>query len=385
MKLNKMREQMAQLFISSLQEDTIPWQKKWSVIGKPYNVTSDTYYNGINAMWLSCVAEDKGYEDPRWCTFKQAQEKGWKVKKGEKGTPIEFWSLYDIEEKKKINQAESRKLMDELGLDYFKRVKPISSTYYVFNAAQMDGVPELDITTYQLNAEELISCRDKLIANMEVGFKEGGDKASYTPSRDIINMPALNRFENEYAYMSTFLHEAAHASGATKRLNRNISILFGSPEYAKEELRAEIASAFTAQVTGIQYSQNDYMENHKAYIQNWISILEDNPNELFAAIKEAEKISDYLIEKGEFENALSQELKTEKEGMTKPEQTIEKVEILKQEFVSETGEDLAEWKMGQISREQIKEMLSNGNTNELSIENIKIKSNKKIKKSCKKR
>lgn len=303
MKLNKMREQMAQAFIGSLKEDKIPWHKEWSVIGiKPFNGLSDTHYRGINAMWLSYVAEDKGYDDPRWYTFKQAQEQGFQVKKGEKGTHIEFWSLYDTETKKRITQTEAKELSVSLSQEeYFNRVKPISNTYVVFNAVQIDGVPEIDIEKYQLNTEELISCRDKLITNMEVGFNEGGDRASYSPVLDRIAMPQIERFESEYAYMSTLLHEAAHASGASTRLNRDLTGVFGSQEYAKEELRAEIASAFTAQMTGIQYKQNDNMENHKAYVQSWISILENNPNELFAAIKEAETISDYLIEKGEFD------------------------------------------------------------------------------------
>jgi hypothetical protein len=136
---------------------------------------------------------------------------------------------------------------------------------------------------------------------MNVGFNEGGDRAYYSPAMDIVNMPEIERFKSEYAYMSTFLHEAAHASGASSRLNRDMTGTFGSQDYAREELRAEIASAFTAQATGIHYNQNDCMENHKAYVQSWISILENNPNELFSAIKDAEKISDYLIEKGEFD------------------------------------------------------------------------------------
>jgi len=100
--------------------------------------------------------------------------------------------------------------------------------------------------------------------------------------------------------MATLLHEAGHATGHISRLNRDMTGVFGSPEYAKEELRAEIASAFTAQELGLDYKQNEHMENHEAYVQNWIDVLENEPNELFAAIKDAEKISDYLIEKGEF-------------------------------------------------------------------------------------
>lgn len=307
MKLNKMREQMAQAFINSLKEDKIPWHREWSVVGvKPFNGASDVRYRGINAMWLSYVSNYKGYDDPRWYTFKQAKEQGYKVKVGEKGTHIEFWSLYDTETKKKITQHDAKELSENLSPEeYFDRIKPISNTYVVFNAKQIEGVPETDIEKNQLNTEELISCRNKLVENMEVDFSEGGDRAFYSPAMDRITMPDIERFENEYAYMATFLHEAAHASGAGNRLNRDLTGTFGSEKYAKEELRAEIASAFTAQMTGISYGQNDYMENHKAYVQSWITILENNPNELFTAIKEAEGISDYLIEKGEFDNQIN--------------------------------------------------------------------------------
>ena len=119
-------------------------------------------------------------------------------------------------------------------------------------------------------------------------------------------LPTVEQFDDSYSYMAVFPHEAAHASGAAHRLNRDLTGSFGSESYAKEELRAEIASAFTASATGINYEQAPQMENHTAYVQNWIKVLENNPNELFRAIKDATKISDYLIEKGEF--AVSEEL-----------------------------------------------------------------------------
>lgn len=109
------------------------------------------------------------------------------------------------------------------------------------------------------------------------------------------------------AYACTFLHECGHATGHPSRLNRDMSGGFGSESYAREELRAEIASAFTAQAIGLHLTDEQlqpHMELHKAYIQSWASALQDAPGELFRAIKDAEKISDYLIEKGEFENVL---------------------------------------------------------------------------------
>ena len=184
--------------------------------------------------------------------------------------------------------------------EYKERVKPISNVYTVFNAAQIDGIPQLVIEHHNLDEDMLMEKRDKLIAAMDLQFKSGEEAAFYRPSEDCIHMPDIDRFRNEYSYMATFLHEASHATGHKSRLNRDLTGEFGSLEYAKEELRAEISSAFTSQALGLSQSDMEHMENHKAYIQNWIAALEQNPNELFAAIKEAGKISDYLLTKGEF-------------------------------------------------------------------------------------
>lgn len=301
MKLNRMREEMINSFIDCLKKDTIPWHRSWSAKQRPFNAVTNTTYRGVNSLWLSYNQFAREFDDPRWCTFKQAQTQGWKIKPGSKGTRVEFWSLYDTEEKRKLTQREAKQLSDELTLEEFKnRVKPISNVYTVFNGEQIDGIPKYEEKTYELNTEELLQKRDTLLKNMNVDFSEGGDKAFYNPSRDRITLPEMNRFETEYDYMATLLHEAGHATGHISRLNRDMTGVFGSPEYAREELRAEIASAFAAQVVGIDYQQNQYMENHEAYVQDWISVLENSPNELFAAIKDAEKISDYLIEKGEF-------------------------------------------------------------------------------------
>lgn len=296
-----MREEMINSFIDCLKKDTIPWHRSWSAKQRPFNAVTNTTYRGVNSLWLSYNQFAREFDDPRWCTFKQAQTQGWKIKPGSKGTRVEFWSLYDTEEKRKLTQREAKQLSDELTLEEFKnRVKPISNVYTVFNGEQIDGIPKYEEKTYELNTEELLQKRDTLLKNMNVDFSEGGDKAFYNPSRDRITLPEMNRFETEYDYMATLLHEAGHATGHISRLNRDMTGVFGSPEYAKEELRAEIASAFTAQELGLDYEQNEHMENHEAYVQNWINVLENEPNELFAAIKDAENISDYLIEKGEF-------------------------------------------------------------------------------------
>ncbi|MBR1482470.1 MAG: DUF1738 domain-containing protein [Ruminococcus sp.] len=301
-KLNKMREQIANQFIAALQQERIPWHQDWQDTSMPRNAVTGRSYRGLNYFWLAIISLDRGYHDPRWCTFNQAKDKGWHIRKGEKGTRVEFWSMYDVKTKKKLTPSQVQKLRDTLDpVDFHDRIKPISSVFTVFNAAQIDGIPELKAQSRQrFSTSELIEARDRLLRNMELEFREGGNNAYYSPSGDYIRMPQIEMFDGAYSYMSTFLHEAGHATGAAKRLNRDLSGGFGSESYAKEELRAEIASAFTACATGINYEQSPTMENHAAYIQNWIKVLQDNPNELFAAIKDAEKISDYLLEKGEF-------------------------------------------------------------------------------------
>ena len=300
MKLNRMREEMINSFIDCLKKDTIPWHRGW-ISERPFNAVTNTEYHGANALWLTYNQQAQLYKDPRWCTFKQAQSKGWKIKQGSKGTKIEFWSLYDTEEKRKLTRTEAKQLTDELTAEEFtNRVKPVSNTYTVFNGEQIEGIPLYEIRKNVLHLDEFLYGRNKLIENMKVGLKEGGNEAFYSIAEDMIVLPKINQFDNEFEYITTFFHEAGHATGHVSRFNREMPSARGTDIYAREELRAEIASAFAAQAFGIDYTQNKYMENHEAYIQDYIKVLENEPNELFAAIKDAEKISDYIIEKGEF-------------------------------------------------------------------------------------
>ena len=251
-KLNKMREQIANEFIAALQKDEIPWHQDWHNIGgAPHNAVTGRAYHGLNYFWLSCVAMQKNYSDPRWCTFNQAKAKGWKVNKGEKGTRVEFWSMFDTEEKRKLTTTEVEKLRKSLTDEEFaERVKPVSNVFTVFNGDQIDGIPELPkAERTELSSEELISARDKLLENMCLELREGGNRAYYSPSEDYVRMPAVEQFDNTYSYMSVFLHEAAHASGAAHRLNRDLTGSFGSESMAAEVTRADAAQMLSAAKT----------------------------------------------------------------------------------------------------------------------------------------
>ena len=319
---NKVREEITQSFINALQENIIPWEKQWIGGERAFNPVTGTKYRGTNAFWLAYISQMQQYDDPRWCTFNQAKEKGWKIKSGSKGTRIEFFSPYDREEKKKISWGRVKELQEQLSPEEFKlRISYPSSTYTVFNAKQIEGIPEYEIKKEEWNKDKVIATRDTLFKNMELSFYEGGDQAFYRPSNDSITLPPIDNFKSEYGYLATMLHESAHATGAEKRLNRDLRNTFGTEDYAREELRAEIASAFTAQEIGLSNADMEHTDNHKAYVQNWISVLQNDPAELFRAIKDAELISDYLIEKGEFD--ISMEKAAENEKTVKGKQSFE--------------------------------------------------------------
>lgn len=297
--MNKLRAEMAQRFLDALDQEQLPWRVCWKQ-ARPQNAVTGKPYRGVNAAYLSYLAMEKGYEDPRWCTYNQAQENGWRVRKGEKSSLVEYWAYYDREQKKLLSWPEVRRLLrDDPG--YEKNLQLSSRCYHVFNAEQIDGIPPL--SPMQTDIGHLRSKRDTLIQNMGISYREEGARAYYSPGSDTVTLPPEASFDDTYSYMATFLHEAAHASGHPSRLNRELGGGFGTEAYAKEELRAEIASAFTAQALGLRLTDRQlrhHMDQHCAYLQSWASRLKEAPEELFRAIKAAEEISDYLIEQGEF-------------------------------------------------------------------------------------
>lgn len=288
MKTKEYREKIAEAFIKSLEEEPKNWQKKWRGIGiKPVNAVTDQPYKGVNRLWLSYQQNVKGYEDPRWCTFKQAQEKDWHIVKGSKGVQIEYWMPYDTEKKetltwKEYNQRESK-----------ENIKLQAKYFTVFHASQIEGMPELLKATQdnEINEAQIIT---RIASNMGVEIiHNGGDDAYYSTLEDKIHLPMTECFENEYAYNSTALHELSHATGHTSRLNRYLDGGFGDEYYAYEELVAEISSCFMSENLPVELNEKHF-ENHKAYLQSWISGIRQKPEVLLKAIKDAERAADYL-------------------------------------------------------------------------------------------
>ena len=190
--------------------------------------------------------------------------------------------------------------------------------------------------------------RDTLIKNMAVGFDGNGTDCHYSPSKDKIVMPPESDFRDTYGYMCSFLHEAGHATGAPSRLGRGFGVT--REEYAIEELRAEIASAMTSQQLGIPLTDEQMQRNldlHKAYIQSWAQAIRDAPKVLFNAIKDAEQISDYLLDKGEFRQVIEAEQVKE---VQEPEQPAEEQKATKEaEAMEEVSRDHGEETVKQIT------------------------------------
>lgn len=296
--LNKARQLLIDEYIKALSQNEIPWHQEWHA-GNAINGITKKPYRGINQLLLYYIGQKRGYTDPRWVTFNQAHEKGWKVEAGSKGVPIEYWSIYDKLQKKNISITEATRIIEE-DEEREKDMSWKTRTYTVFNAHQIEGIPEYQSKTELSKVKNPQPFIDNLIKEMGVRYVEEGDHAFYRPNDDSVHIPPNQTFEDEYSYHATRLHELAHATGHTSRLNRDIQHTFGSVEYAKEELRAEIASSFIAADLDIRFDQK-HLDNHKAYIQNWISVLKKDPNELFRAIKDATGIYDYVVKTGKLE------------------------------------------------------------------------------------
>lgn len=313
MKLNKTRQQLIDMYIHALEEDILPWRKGWDSKNQNFNPISNTKYKGVNNLLLSYISSIKGYTDPRWVTFNQASKNGWQIKQGAKGVPIEYWSIYDTLNKKTVTFDEYRNSINE-DPEKANNFRIVDKIYHVFNAKNVQGIPEyIQENKVEINTTPFI---ENLIKNMDVHYEEKGDSAFYSPLEDTVVLPHKEQFHEQYEYDSTKLHELCHATGHPSRLNRSLINVFGSEDYAREELRAEIASSFLSQELQINTSDSN-LENHKAYIQSWILTLKKEPTELFKAIKEAEKISEYVLETGEIEKYKISEEETIEESLAK--------------------------------------------------------------------
>ncbi len=338
------RKEVTDQIIEMLEKGTAPWQKPWEPgsLQLPFNPTTEKNYRGGNALHLMAVGTRKGFDDPRWLTYKQAAANGWQVRAGEKGTQIEFWQFGEDTKKGSPTQADAER---ETGNGDYRG--PLRRVFTVFNAKQIDGVsPYIP----KERAEwEIAETGESILQNSGAKIvHDQNDRAFYSRSADRIHLPPDAAFKTAADYYGTALHELAHWSGHPDRLNRptlNESYRFGDPNYAKEELRAELTSVFLAAERGIPHNP----EQHAAYVQSWIKALSEDKNEIFRAAKDAHQAADYLLdlERGK-------QLRTEtSEHVAVFERGAGAVAITEKETATEHREPVASRGVAKIEAEKI--------------------------------
>lgn len=281
-------ERVGQQIIDQLKKGTAPWQKPWKP-GEymiPHNPTTGKAYKGINHLVLSM----SGYSDPRWVTYNQAKANGWQVKKGAKSEGIQYWKF---QEQRNKTDENGKPVLDADGKPVKITVKlERPKTFYanVFNAQQIDGVPELKVDPVAWDAHERA---EKILLNSGADIShDQADRAFYTVIRDEIHLPDKSLFDTSDAYYATALHELGHWTGHSSRLDRDLSHPFGSEGYAKEELRAEIGSFMFNSELGLGHDPSQ----HIAYVGSWIKALEEDPMEIMRAAADAEKIKTFVLD-----------------------------------------------------------------------------------------
>ena len=305
-KLTPQRKMLVDMILQNFESGAGLWKQGWRSGGTPENAVTGKKYRGVNNMFLNYVSMLRGYKDNRWLTFNQMKEREWSFKTdGEgkslgknAGVSVEFFELRDRETKKKFN----RSVLEGMSLDereeYMdKNVYPIRKYYTVFNGDLIDGIPEKEKTVLDESAKS--ERTDKFLdfwSESEAKIIYGGGQAFYSPKWDEIHLPSREDFYSLQEFYSTALHEIGHSTGHEKRLNRNLNTDKKSAEYAIEELRAEIASMFMEQDFEIFINEKE-VRNNSAYIENWRNAIKDNPNVLFTAIADAERISKYVSRK----------------------------------------------------------------------------------------
>ena len=340
-KLTPARKALVDAVMKNLENGVGLWEQGWAGGGAPVSGISGKQYNGINRMFLMAATAERGYLDNRWVTFKQMEDKGWSFKRDEEGrsrgknagVSIEYFELRDRETKQPFDRHTLDGMTADERNEYMdENVYPIRKYYRVFNGDVIEGIPERervehDPTGRNDRAEALI----EHWSGTQSPIRYGGSMAYYSSTKDEIHLPEKQDFVNMPEFYSTALHEIGHSTGHEKRLNRNLSGAFGSAEYAEEELRAEIASMFLEQDLGVAASEK-HIENNSAYIGSWKSKIKEDPNVLFKAIADAERMTKFVMAK-------EKEIKKETEPFAEVEETDEYGEpVYKVMMASEHGQ-----------------------------------------------
>jgi len=283
MKANDLYKEVTDSIIATLESGTRPWMKPWQdgqASNLPLRVNS-VPYRGVNILLLWAAACAKGYQNAYWMTYKAAAEMGAQVRKGEKSTHVVVTSTFnkpDAEDPDKKNTI------------------PFYKVYSVFNADQIDGLPE----KYYLSAmpKEMVPVSERVqeainfFANTKAVVVEHPSRACYIPGKDQIQMPPWEAFVSPESYVATHAHELIHWTKHKSRLDRDYgAVRWGDEGYAREELVAELGSAFLCAYLRVT---PEVQPEHAAYIESWLKSLKGDTKYIFKAASAAQKATEYL-------------------------------------------------------------------------------------------
>ncbi|TJV87715.1 MAG: DUF1738 domain-containing protein [Mesorhizobium sp.] len=274
-------QRITDTIVEQLEAGTKPWIRPWRGSVRhsriPRRATGEAY-RGINVLMLWVSGQMFGYEENTWMTYRQAQDLGGQVRKGEKGTLVVKYGTFTPKERE----------------DDEDRLIPYLKGYTVFNVEQIENLPD----RFASPAEELtgnpvphIETVELFVRNTNAKVSYSGTKACYRPTSDDILMPDRDRFESEVHVYSTLLHELSHWSGAKRRLDRDLSGRFGTECYAVEELVAELAASFLCADLGVAHDPRD---NTAAYLANWLAVLKNDKRAIITAAAKAQAAAEYL-------------------------------------------------------------------------------------------
>ena len=274
-------QEVTDRIVAALEAGTPPWKKPWDPEKTggpqaPMNPTTGKRYRGINTLILGMDPRAFASGDPRWCSFNQAKDKGWIVKKGEKSTTIFFYKQVEV---------------DDPAAKDGKKAVPVLRAYPVFHASQIDKIPVYKAPAMGEVAWMRPEAADTILKNSGAVVRVGGERAFYSPGTDHIQLPPDAAFARPEDWSATALHELGHWTGHKDRLDRDLKGRFGSGAYAQEELRAELASVFLAAELGIPSE----IPQHASYIESWLKALKDDKREIFRAASDAQKISAHCL------------------------------------------------------------------------------------------
>tara|TARA_R110002072_G_scaffold303121_1_gene494576 strand:+ start:112179 stop:113078 length:900 start_codon:yes stop_codon:yes gene_type:complete len=278
--------QVTDRIIARLERGVLPWLKPWHAEHAAGRITRPLRHNGqpyrgVNVVMLWMSADDLGFGSPFWLTYRQAQELGGHVRKGEKGSPVVYASSFKKTE------------TNEDGQDVEAEI-PFLKQYTVFCADQCDGLPPhfYQMATPPTETLERIDRADMFYANTKADIRTGGNRAYYTITDDYVRIPPFETFRDAESHAATLAHELTHWTRHPSRLDRDLGRKrFGDEGYAMEELVAELGSAFLC--ADLQITP-EVREDHASYIDSWLKVLGEDKRAIFSAASHASKAVDFL-------------------------------------------------------------------------------------------